>query len=60
MTDGMVSALDTTYNLWMFLLVWPLIGLTILTLGWIEDVAAKRPPRLWPDGAKRAAGRRRG
>ncbi|NEA61697.1 acyltransferase [Streptomyces sp. SID12488] len=62
MTDGMVSALDTTYNLWMFILVWPLIGLTILALGWIEDVAAKRSPRLWPDGhgAKRGGGRRRG
>ncbi len=62
MTDGLVSALDTTYNLWMFLLVWPLIGLTILALGWIEDVAAKRSPRLWPDGrgTKRGGGRRRG
>ncbi|MGY1500395.1 acyltransferase family protein [Streptomyces sp. QTS52] len=62
MTDGMVSALDTTYNLWMFVLVWPLIGLTILALGWIEDVAAKRSPRLWPDGrgAKGGGGRRRG
>ena len=60
MSEGMVSALDTTYNLWMFLLVWPLIGLTILSLGWIEDVAAKRSPRLWPNGAKRGGGRRRG
>ncbi|WP_330290601.1 acyltransferase family protein [Streptomyces sp. NBC_00576] len=60
MTDGMTSALDSTYNLWMFVLVWPLIGLTILALGWIEDVAAKRSPRLWPDGAKRGGGRRRG
>ncbi|ELP70218.1 acyltransferase family protein [Streptomyces turgidiscabies] len=60
MSDGMVSALDTTYNLWMFVLVWPLIGLTILLLGWIEDVAAKRSPRLWPDGAKRGGGRRKG
>ncbi|MDX3747656.1 acyltransferase [Streptomyces sp. AK08-02] len=60
MSDGMVSALDTTYNLWMFVLVWPLIGLTILALGWIEDVAAKRSPRLWPDGAKRVGVRRRG
>ncbi|MEH0423777.1 acyltransferase family protein [Streptomyces sp. B21-083] len=60
MSDGMASALDTTYNLWMFVLVWPLIGLTILALGWIEDVAAKRSPQLWPDGAKRGGGRRRG
>ncbi|MFF3379737.1 acyltransferase [Streptomyces sp. NPDC002680] len=60
MNEGMVSALDTTYNLWMFVLVWPLIGLTILSLGWIEDVAAKRSPRLWPNGAKRGGGRRKG
>lgn len=60
MTEGMMSALDTTYILWMFVLVWPLIGLTILSLGWIEDVAAKRSPRLWPNGAKRGGGRRKG
>ncbi|MFI1353432.1 acyltransferase [Streptomyces sp. NPDC020898] len=60
MTDGMMSALDSSYTVLMFLLVWPLIGLTILTLGWIEDVAAKRSPRLWPNGAKRGGGRRKG
>ncbi|MBW8738970.1 MAG: acyltransferase [Streptomyces turgidiscabies] len=60
MSDGLVSALDSTYNLWMFVLVWPLIGLTILLLGWIEDAAAKRGPRVWPDGGKRGGGRRRG
>lgn len=60
MTDGLLSALDATYALWMFILVWPLIGLTILALGWIEDVAAKRSPRLWPDGGKRGGARRRG
>ncbi len=59
MTDGMMSVLDSSYTVLMFLLVWPLIGLTILTLGWIEDVAAKRSPRLWPNGAKRGGGRRR-
>ncbi|MFD0068890.1 acyltransferase, partial [Streptomyces sp. NPDC127574] len=45
------AALDETYSLWMFVLVWPLIGLAILTFGWIEDIAAKRAPRLWPNGA---------
>ncbi|MET7940526.1 acyltransferase [Streptomyces sp. NPDC005302] len=45
------AALDETYSLWMFVLVWPLIGLAILTFGWIEDIAAKRSPRLWPNGA---------
>ncbi|MEU7326410.1 acyltransferase [Streptomyces griseoviridis] len=53
------AALDLTYNLWMFVLVWPLIGLTVLALGWIEDLAAKRSPRLWPNGVRRGAGRRR-
>ncbi|WP_405768769.1 acyltransferase [Streptomyces sp. NBC_01538] len=60
MSDDLVSALDSTYNLWMFVLVWPLIGLTILLMGWIEDVAAKRGPRVWPDGGKGGRGRRRG
>ncbi|MFD7880667.1 acyltransferase, partial [Streptomyces sp. NPDC059766] len=46
------SILDSTYNLWMFVLVWPLIGLMILATGWIEDIAAKRKPRLWPNGRK--------
>ncbi|MFF3646136.1 acyltransferase [Streptomyces sp. NPDC002564] len=45
------SALDTTYMLWMTLLVWPLIGLMVLAVGWVEDLAAKRRPRLWPNGA---------
>ncbi|MFI1105285.1 acyltransferase [Streptomyces melanogenes] len=49
--------LTTTYDEWMFVLVWPLIGLMILSTGWIEDVAAKRSPRLWPDGRK--SGRRK-
>ncbi|WAZ22097.1 acyltransferase [Streptomyces cinnabarinus] len=47
-----VAALDSTYLLWMFFLVWPLIGLAIAAVGWIEDLAAKRSPRLWPNGAK--------
>ncbi|GHH24649.1 acyltransferase family protein [Streptomyces lanatus] len=46
------SALDSTYMIWMFFLVWPLIGLAILTVGWVEDIAAKRSPRLWPNGTK--------
>ncbi|WP_420033909.1 acyltransferase family protein [Streptomyces sp. cg28] len=47
------GALDTTYNLWMFVLVWPLIGLSIVGVGWVEDLAAKRSPRLWPDGSRK-------
>jgi hypothetical protein len=57
--DRAVAALDATYTLWMFALVWPLIGLAIVAFGWIEDIAAKRNPRLWPDGA-RGRGRGRG
>ncbi|MFI8307371.1 acyltransferase [Streptomyces sp. NPDC085927] len=49
-----VEALSSTYTLWMFALVWPLIGLTVLAVGWVEDLAAKRKPRLWPNGTKRS------
>ncbi|MER7568423.1 acyltransferase [Streptomyces sp. NPDC048523] len=52
-SDRAVEALDATDMLWMFFLVWPLIGLAILAFGWIEDLAAKRRPRLWPNGVKR-------
>ncbi|WP_317443640.1 acyltransferase [Streptomyces collinus] len=57
-SDRAVAALDSTYMIWMFFLVWPLIGLTVLAFGWIEDIAAKRSPRLWPNGVKRGGGRR--
>ncbi|MGW5214564.1 acyltransferase family protein [Streptomyces sp. NPDC004051] len=53
-----VEAIGSTYTLWMFALVWPLIGLAVLAVGWVEDLAAKRRPRLWPDGTERRAGRR--
>lgn len=53
------SALDTTYMLWMTVLVWPLIGLMVVLVGWVEDLAAKRRPRLWPNGARRTSGGRR-
>ncbi|MEU5894034.1 acyltransferase [Streptomyces sp. NPDC047461] len=55
--DRAVSALDSTYMIWMFFLVWPLIALAILGVGWIEDLAAKRKPRLWPNGAKKKRAR---
>jgi peptidoglycan/LPS O-acetylase OafA/YrhL len=38
----------------LFLLVWPLLGLTILCVGWVEDFAARRTPRVWPAGSGRA------
>ncbi|WP_020121256.1 acyltransferase [Streptomyces canus] len=52
-TDRAVAALDATDMLWMFVLVWPLIGLAIVAFGWIEDLAARRRPRLWPNGSRR-------
>ncbi|MDH6188946.1 hypothetical protein M2168_001978 [Streptomyces sp. CZ24] len=54
------NALSATYSLWMFVLVWPLIGLMVLAVGWVEDLAAKRPPRLWPDGTKRGSAAKSG
>jgi peptidoglycan/LPS O-acetylase OafA/YrhL len=59
-SDRATSALDSTYTLWMFVLVWPLIGLAILAFGWIEDLAARRSPRLWPNGRQRGGARRKG
>ncbi|MER6980156.1 acyltransferase family protein [Streptomyces carpinensis] len=49
--DRASALLDSTYGLWMFILVWPLIAAAILAFGWIEDLAAKRKPRLWPSGS---------
>ncbi|MEV7617338.1 acyltransferase [Streptomyces sp. NPDC089799] len=44
---------------WFTLLVAiPLLGLLVLTFGWVEDVAAKRSPRLFPY-PRRQRGRRR-
>ncbi|MFI8927927.1 acyltransferase [Streptomyces sp. NPDC053474] len=57
MTERTMAALDSTYTMWMFMLVWPLIGVLVLAVGWVEDLAARRGPRVWPDGA---AKRRRG
>jgi peptidoglycan/LPS O-acetylase OafA/YrhL len=51
-SERAVAALDGAYTIWMFALVWPLIGLMVLAVGWVEDLAAKRKPRLWPNGSK--------
>jgi peptidoglycan/LPS O-acetylase OafA/YrhL len=32
--------------------VWVLLGLVILAVGWVEDLAARRPLRLWPTGRR--------
>ncbi len=41
-----------------FIAVWFLLAVLFLTIGWVEDVAAKRPPHLWPTGSRRPAGER--
>ena len=35
----------------LFIGVWPLLAVLFLTIGWVEDVAAHRAPRLWPTGS---------
>ncbi|MGW3488956.1 acyltransferase family protein [Streptomyces sp. NPDC001054] len=50
-SDGAFGTfLGDSYAWWMFVVVWPLLALAIVLVGWVEDVAAKRRPRLWPDG----------
>jgi peptidoglycan/LPS O-acetylase OafA/YrhL len=56
--DTATSWFDSTELLWQFVLVWPLIALAVLAVGWIEDLAAGRRPRLWPNGTPKARGRR--
>ncbi|MGW1912278.1 acyltransferase family protein [Streptomyces sp. NPDC002076] len=56
-SDSATAALDRTYTLWMFVLVWPLIAVTTLVFGAIEDAAANRTPRLWPNGTRKPTGR---
>ncbi|GGW77319.1 acyltransferase family protein [Streptomyces lomondensis] len=46
----------------VLVLVWLLIGGCVLAFGWVEDLAAKRKPRLWPKSEPRVRvrGSRRG
>ncbi|MGW7366568.1 acyltransferase family protein [Streptomyces sp. NPDC054841] len=37
----------------VLILAWGLIAVCIVLFGWAEDLAAKRKPRLWPNGAPR-------
>ncbi|MFF7493843.1 acyltransferase family protein [Streptomyces rubiginosohelvolus] len=46
------SAVEAGYTLLMTLLIWPLLAVVIVAVGWVEDVAAGRRPRLWPDGGR--------
>ncbi|MEU0196598.1 MULTISPECIES: acyltransferase [unclassified Streptomyces] len=39
-------------------LVWALIGACVLAFGWMEDLAAKQKPRLWPTSEPRVRVRR--
>ncbi|MBT2549584.1 hypothetical protein J7I85_14875, partial [Arthrobacter sp. ISL-65] len=34
-----------------FIAVWLLLAIVFLTIGWVEDVAARRSPQLWPAGS---------
>ncbi|MET4921648.1 acyltransferase [Streptomyces sp. PSRA5] len=47
---------DQAYAALPLVLIWPLIAVAILAFGWVEDVAAKRRPRLWPNGAGSTTG----
>ncbi|MEW2134007.1 acyltransferase family protein [Streptomyces sp. NPDC005435] len=35
---------------------WALVALCVMAFGWVEDLAARRRPRLWPDGRVRHGG----
>lgn len=59
-SDSATAALDSSYTFLMFVLIWPLVALAILAFGWIEDLAAKRRPRLWPNGVHSGGSRRKG
>ncbi|MGW0940350.1 acyltransferase family protein [Streptomyces sp. NPDC002666] len=50
--DHLGTYIDASDNALELIVIWPLIGLMILAVGWVEDVAAKRRPRLWPNGQK--------
>ncbi|MGD9485248.1 acyltransferase [Streptomyces sp. TRM70308] len=44
--------LTSLYPPMMFVLVWPLVAVFIVAVGWAEDVAARRRVRLWPTGGR--------
>jgi peptidoglycan/LPS O-acetylase OafA/YrhL len=51
-----VPALSSVvYNpIWNFFVIWVLIACAVLVFGWVEDVAARRSPRLFPVGPSAA------
>lgn len=47
--EAISSGIPWLYTPWMqYVLVWPLLGVVLIAVGWVEDVAAGRPPRMWP------------
>lgn len=55
--DGPGNAmLSGTYLLWSCVTTCALTALAVLGFGWIEDIAARRSPRLWPDGGRGVGG----
>lgn len=50
--DRFNGVLDASYSALPLILIWPMIGIMIIAIGWVEDLAAKRRPRLWPNGVK--------
>lgn len=47
------QALPLGTDWWKLLVTCPLIVVALLTFGWVEDIAARRPPRLWPSVRRR-------
>ncbi|NLU71125.1 acyltransferase [Streptomyces sp. HNM0575] len=47
-SESVSRAVESSYDVLMFLAVWPLAGLLLAAFGWAEDLAARRPVRLWP------------
>ncbi|WP_181954147.1 acyltransferase family protein [Kocuria coralli] len=35
-----------------FILTWLMLAVVLCAVGWVEDIAAKRRPRLWPTGRR--------
>ncbi|MCM2413806.1 acyltransferase [Streptomyces sp. RKAG290] len=56
--DHLGTYIEASYNVLVLILIWPLLGVVIVAVGWVEDVAARRRPRLWPNGAPKRTGRR--
>ncbi|MET9019656.1 acyltransferase [Actinopolymorpha sp. NPDC004070] len=47
---SLAKSLPLQTNWWKYVLTWPLLVVAVLAFGWVEDLAAKRRPQLWPRG----------